>query len=153
METRINLSEVIANGEAYSLEAPIPQYEVIARKVQVELAENFKLTPCFDSEESQYWLTDRVALESVLLSENDEQVYIYNHQMYVAAHSTGDEASVGYAYYGTLYPSIAVVVDGIEMGRATDKKQIVKLAVDAIVCSLARPVPKTPYLNENPSYN
>lgn len=149
---KINLSEVIANGEAYTLEAPTPHYEALARKIQHALGDAPRLNPQYDEKECQYWLTDRIALDSVLLSANNEEVYIYNNKMYVAEHSSGDEPSVGYFYYGTLYPSIAVIADGIEVARATDDDAVVKLAVDAITCSLAKPKPKK-RIPKDPSMN
>jgi len=154
MDAKIDLSEVIANGEAYRLEAPLPHYESLARKVQVLLGDKVTLKPRYDSEEGHYWLTDRISLESVLLSEHDHEVYIYSNKMYVAEHSSGDDPTIGYCYYGTLYPSIAVLADGIEVGRTTDPATVVTMAVDAIVCCIAKPVPKPKKpVQGNPSLN
>ncbi len=148
---KIDLSEVIANGDAYTLEAPLPYYESLARKIQLSLGDKVKLKTHFGLKESQFWLTDRIALESVLISANNEEVYIYNNKMYAAEHSSGDERSIGYCYYGTLYPSFAVIVDGCEVGRTTEADAVVKMAVDAIICTLAKPKPKKPRID--PSMN
>ena len=150
---KIDLSEVIANGEAYRLDAPLPHYEALARKIQRLLGDKVTLKPRHDDTECQYWLTDRITLESVLLSENDQEVYIYANKMYVAEHSSGDEPTIGYYYYGTIYPSIAVLADGIEVSRATDPATVATMAVDAIVCCIAKPVPTKKPLPGNPSLN
>lgn len=141
MKQRIDLSEVIANGDAYCMDAPLEHYEMLARKIQLLLGDKVALNTRHDEKECQFWLTDRIALEPILLSSDGEEVYLYDNKMYVAEHSSGDEPTIGHYYYGTLYPSLAVVADGIEVGRATDLNAVCTLAVDAVVCSIAKPVP------------
>jgi hypothetical protein len=151
---KINLSDAIANGEAYNLEAPLPMYTNIARRIQIELAPQVSISEIYDEDEHQFRLTDRVTLESVLLSQDNEEVYIFNHKMYVAEHSDGDAPTIGHYYYGTLYPSIAVIVDGIEVGRSAESEAIVKIAVDAITCTIAKPSKRiVPIPSFDPSNN
>lgn len=130
---QINLSDIISSDECYGVEPPQNWFQMVSFSIQKRLNMGVPCIDKYDDQTREYQMTERVHLAPALMSPDGDEVYVYKHRFYYADHSPlADEPSIGQPYWGTIHSGIAVMIDGVEVGREHNLDAIVEMATEAI---------------------
>ncbi len=132
-KTQINLSEIIAGDGCYMVEPPMNWFQMVSFKIQAAVNLGVHIIDKFDEQTREYQMTERIHLAPALMSPEGDEIYIHDNKLYYADHSPlADEPSIGQPYWGPINCGVAVLIDGVEVGREHNINDIVEMAVEAI---------------------